>query len=405
MKDQALAKFMEKELKRQELTVNLIPSENYISREMLAVIGSVLTNKYSEGYAGKRYYPGNAVYDAMEKLAENRVIKLFGLGDDWGANIQPHSGSPANLAIYLALMEPGETLMGMALAAGGHLTHGARVSTSGRLFRAVPYGVDGETGLIDYDEVERLAVRHQPKVIVSGATAYPRVIDFARFGAIAKKVGAYHVADISHIAGLVAAGLHPTPFLYADVVMATTHKTLRGPRGAIIFSRVDLSDRINRVVFPGLQGGPHNNITAAIALMGFEALAPDFKRYQKQIVKNAAALADALKLLNFKLLTGGTDNHLMLIDCASVKLDGMKAQDMLEAAGITANRNMIPGDQSPFHPSGLRLGTPAVTTRGMKEKEMVRIAEWIGRLLIKKESDIKIKKEVETLCRQFPLYV
>lgn len=403
MKDQALAKLIEKEQKRQELSINLIPSENYVSRDMLSVIGSALTNKYSEGYIGKRYYPGNAVYDAIERLAEDRLKKLFRLGDDWRVNVQPLSGSPANLAIYLALMEPGETLMGMALASGGHLTHGARISVSGRLFHAVHYGVLGDTGLIDYDEVERLAVRHQPKAIVSGATAYPRLIDFARFGAIAKKVGAYHVADISHIAGLVVAGAHPAPFPHADAVMATTHKTLRGPRGAIIFSRAELADRINRVVFPGLQGGPHNNIIAAIALMGLEASTPAFRRYQKQIVKNAAVLANALTLLSFKFITGGTDNHLMLIDCASVKLDGMKAQDMLEAAGITANRNMIPGDQSPFHPSGLRLGTPAVTTRGMKEKEMARIAEWIGRALIKKESPAKIKKEVEMLCRQFPI--
>lgn len=403
MKDRKLFELMEKERTRQEMFINLIPSENYVSRDMLSVIGSALTNKYSEGYVKKRYYPGNAIYDAIEQLAQNRLIKLFRLKNSWRVNVQPLSGSPANLAIYLALMDPGETLMGMALAAGGHLTHGARVTTSGRLFHSVQYGVNGETGLIDYEEVERLALLHQPKVIVSGATAYSRVIDFTRFGAIAKKIGAYHVADISHIAGLVAAGLHPSPFSHADAVMATTHKTLRGPRGAVIFSRTELADRINRVVFPGLQGGPHNNIIAAIALMGFEACTPMFKNYQKQTVKNAAALANTLTLLNFKLITGGTDNHLMLIDCATVKLDGMKAQDMLEAAGITANRNMIPGDQSPFHPSGLRLGTPAVTTRGMKEKEMARIAEWIGRVLIKKESPAKIKKEVEALCRQFPI--
>lgn len=404
MKDSILEKLLQKELARQEGTINLIPSENYVSRDMLAVIGSVLTNKYSEGYIGKRYYPGNALYDALEKLAQDRIIKLFRLGSEWRVNVQPYSGSPANVAVYLALMQPGETLMGMALMAGGHLTHGHRVNVSGRLFHSVHYGIDSETGLIDYDEVLRLALQHQPKVIVSGATAYPRTIDFKQFGVIAKKCGAYHVADISHIAGFIAAGIHPSPFPHADAVVSTTHKTMRGPRGAFIACRKDLGDRIDRVVFPGLQGGPHNNIIAAIALMGFEALQPSFKKYQHQIAANAQAFAKTLHHLNFKLITGGTDNHLMLIDCAPLGIDGMKAQDALEACGITANRNALPGDASPFYPSGLRLGTPAVTTRGMKEKEMIQIVEWIERALITKEKPVGIKKEVEELCRKYPVY-
>lgn len=404
MKDSILEKLLTKELARQESAINLIPSENYVSRDMLSVIGSAFTNKYSEGYAGKRYYPGTRLYDAIEQLAQDRIKKLFRLGDEWRVNVQPYSGSPANLAVYLALMQPGETMMGMALMAGGHLTHGHRVNVSGRLFHSVQYGVDSETGRIDYDEVLRLALQHQPKIIVSGATAYPRAIDFKQFGVIAKKSGAYHVADISHIAGLVAAGIHPAPFPYADVVVATTHKTLRGPRGAFIACRADAADRVDRVVFPGMQGGPHNNIIAAMALMGYEALQPSFKKYQKQVVANAHALAEALTKASFTLLTGGTDTHLMLIDCAPLKLTGTMAQDTLEACGITANRNSLPGDTTPFSPSGLRLGTPAVTTRGMKEKEMIQIAEWIAVALIKKENPARIIKEVEALCRKYPVY-
>lgn len=404
MHDQILEKLLEKELTRQEGVINLIPSENYVSRDMLAVIGSPLTNKYAEGYIGKRYYPGTLWYDALEKLAQDRIIKLFRLGSDWHINVQPYSGSPAALAVYLALMQPGETLMGMALIAGGHLTHGHRVNVSGRLFRSVQYGVDSETSRIDYDEISRLSLHHQPKVIVSGATAYPRTIDFKQFGVIAKKCGAYHMADISHIAGLIATGIHPSPFPHADVVISTTHKILRGPRGAFIACRKDLADRIDRVVFPGLQGGPHNNITAAIALMGFEALQPSFKKYQKQIMANVQTLAVSLAEAGFTLITGGTDTHLMLIDCAPLKIDGMQAQGMLEACGITANRNALVHDASLFYPSGLRLGTPAVTTRGMKEPEMKMIAAWITRALITKEKPSGIKKEVEALCLKYPVY-
>lgn len=413
MKDKILEKLIKAEEKRQQKTINLIPSENYVSPDTLSVLGSVLTNKYSEGYPGKRYYPGNKIYDEIELLAIKRLKQLFKLGSDWHVNVQPYSGSPANLAIYYSLLQPGETIMGMALAAGGHLTHGHKVNFSGRIYKSVQYGVDLETGLINYDEVENLALAHQPKLIISGATAYPRTIDFARFGKIAKKVGAFHAADISHIAGLVAAGEHPSPFEFSDVVMTTTHKTLRGPRGAVIFCLKDLADRIDRAIFPGLQGGPHNQVTAAKALMAFEASKPVFKNYQKQIVKNAKKLAEELMKRGFKLITGGTDNHLILLDCKSAELDGMnpahnlmcgmKAQNLLEEVGITANRNSIPGDTSPFYPTGLRLGTPAVTTRGMKEKEMEKIAEWFERVLIKKEKSAKVKKEVEGLCPKFPL--
>ena len=394
---------MKTELMRQKAHINLIPSENYVSDEMLSVVGSVLTNKYSEGYIGKRYYPGNAVYDGIEKLAQDRIRKLFKLGKDWHINVQPHSGSSANMAVYLALMQPTETFVAMGLAAGGHLSHGHRVSSTGRLFRAAHYGLD-VSGVLDYDEAARLVELHKAKVVVSGATSYPRTIDFSRFGEIAKRTGAYHVADISHIAGLVAAGLHPSPFAHADVVTSTTHKTLRGPRGAFIACRSDFADRIDRVVFPGMQGGPHNHVTAGIARMGFEALEPSFKKYQAQIVKNAQALAKALILQGFTLVSGGTDNHLMLIDCKNTGMTGMEAQDALEAAGITANRNSIAGDSSPFYPTGLRLGTPAVTTRGMKERDMAQIAAWIGRLLIKKEKPVKVAKEIAAHAAKFPLY-
>lgn len=403
-KDAVLEKLMRTELHRQESSINLIPSENYVSREMLSVIGSALTNKYSEGYAGKRYYPGNAAYDAIEILAQERVKKMFRLGRGWHVNVQPHSGSSANMAAYLALMQPHETFVGMALASGGHLTHGHRVSSTGRLFHAVQYGLD-ENGVIDYEGAERLVETHKAKLVVSGATSYPRTIDFSRFGKIAKKTGAYHMADISHIAGLVAAGLHPSPFPHADIVTSTTHKTLRGPRGAFIACRRDFADRIDRVIFPGMQGGPHNQVTAGIARMGFEGLLPSFKKYQTQIVKNAQALAQALTKEGLVLVSGGTDNHLMLIDCKGTGMTGMEAQDALEAAGITANRNSIVGDASPFYPTGIRLGTPAVTTRGMKEREMTVIASWIARVILVKENPAKMRKEVAALCATFPLYL
>lgn len=403
MKDTTLEKLVAAEAKRQEGTINLIASENYASLEILALCGSVLANKYSEGYPGKRYYPGNALYDSIETLAKDRVKKVFRLGADWHVNVQPYSGSGANLAAYLALMQPGETFLGMALAPGGHLSHGHRVAAPGRLFHSVQYGV-GSDGLLDYVEIERAAIHHQAKVIVSGTTSYPRAIDFSQFGHIAKKAGAYHVADISHIAGLVLAGLHPSPFPHADVVTTTTHKTLRGPRAAIIMCRKDFADRIDRTVFPGLQGGPHNQSTAGIARMAFEALRPDFKKYQKTVVENARVLAEALMARGFRLVTDGTDTHLLVIDCAPLDILGLDAEALLESAGITANRNAIPGDASPFYPSGVRVGTPAVTTRGMKSKEMVMIADWFTRLLIKKEKPASIRKEVAALAAKFPIY-
>ncbi len=401
MKDKVVAKLVDLEVKRQSETIDLIASENYASADVLSLAGSPLANKYSEGYPGKRYYPGNMLYDKIESLAQERALKVFKLKpSEWSVNVQPYSGSPANFAIYGALMNPGETLLGMKLASGGHLTHGHKVSFTGRFFNSVQYDVDSETGLIDYEMVKRLAEQHRPRIIVSGATAYPRVIDFQKFGGIAQRAGAYHVADISHIAGLVAAGAHPSPFPHADVVMTTTHKTLRGPRGAVIFSRKEFSERIDKAVFPGAQGGPHNNITAAKAAAFFEALQPSFKKYQQQIIKNAKALAVALKAKGFDLVTDGTDNHLLLLDLRQNGLDGKTAEQLLEKSGITANRNSIPGDDKPMNPSGLRIGTPAVTSRGMKEKEMEMIAALITRALLNKEN---VAKKSAALAKRFPL--
>ncbi len=409
-KDIQLEKLIKEEVRRQSGTINLIASENYVSPEILAILGSPLTNKYSEGYPGKRYYPGNRFYDEIESLAQARALKLFGLKPaEWRANVQPYSGSPANLAVYSALLQSGETILSLKLDAGGHLSHGHKVSAPGKFFKVVHYGV-GDDGLIDYEQLAVLAKESNAKIIVSGFTAYPRKVDFAKIGKIAASVGAYHLADISHIAGLVAAGLHPDPFPHSDVVMTTTHKTLRGPRGAVIYSKklkvkneklnVLISDAVDKAVFPGLQGGPHNNVIAAKALMFFEDATPAFKKYQQQIVKNAATLAEALVERGFKLLTGGTDTHLMLIDLKETGLSGMEAEKILEKNSITANRNSLPGDPSPFNPTGIRLGTPAVATRGMKEKEMEKIAELIHRALIKKES---VTKEVAALCKKFPL--
>jgi len=401
MQDKQLQNLVKQELKRQHLSLDLIASENYASPQILKILGSPLVNKYSEGYPGRRYYPGNKFYDLIEKLAQDRARQVFNLSfQDWDVNVQPYSGSPANLAIYFALMNPGDVLMGMNLMSGGHLTHGHKVNFSGKIYRSVQYGVNKQTGLIDYAEAAKLAKKYKPKIIVSGLTAYPRKINFKKFGQIAKSAGAYHLADISHIAGLVAADLHQSPFRYSDIVMTTTHKTLRGPRGAIIFTRKKLSEKIDRAVFPGMQGGPHNNVVAAKAVMFFEALKPGFKQYQRQVVKNAAVLADNLKNLGFRLVTNGTDNHIILVDLKNFLLDGLAAEKILEKNNITANRNAIPGDQSPFKPSGIRIGTPAVTTRGMCEREMSEIAEFIYLVLIKKRD---VKKEVEKLCRRFPL--
>lgn len=409
--DKLLENLINSEIKRQQEVLSLIPSENYVSPEILSVVGSPLMNKYSEGYPGRRYYPGNEYYDQIELLAQERALQVFRLkANDWSVNVQPYSGSPANAAIYTALMNFKDTLMGMKLAAGGHLTHGHFVSFSGKAYRAIQYGVNEKTGLIEYDRLVALAKQHKPKVIVSGTTAYPRELDFKKFGDIAKSVGAYHVADVSHIAGLIASGFHLSPFPYADAVMMTTHKTLRGPRGAVIFTNrkstvakklgIDLPEAINKAVFPGLQGGPHNNITAAKALMFFEALQPEFKRYQQQIIKNSKALSKALIKLKFNLVTNGTDNHLLLVDLRNTDLDGMAAEKLLEQSSVLANRNSIPGDTKPFKPSGLRLGTPAATTRGMKEPEMELIAKYIYECLVKKKN---MAGSFRALCKRFPL--
>lgn len=384
--------------------LDLIPSENYMSLGVRKALSSVLANKYSEGYPGKRYYPGNTLVDQVERYTQEQALKLFGLlGKDWGVNVQAYSGSPANLAIYLGLIEPGGRLMGLALTSGGHLTHGHKVSASGKLFTVQQYGVNPKTQRIDYEDLRAQARAFKPQVIVCGLTAYPRIIDFKKFGAIAKDVGAYLVADISHIAGLVAAGLHPSPFPHADAVMTTTHKTLRGPRGALIFSRQRYMEAINKAVFPTLQGGPHNNQTFAIAVALDEALKSSFQAYQKQIIKNACALADALQKNGFVLYTGGTDNHLLLIDCKNLAHAAKEGEGLLERAGILANRNALPGDASPFYPSGIRLGTPAITTRGAKEKHMKYIADFFKRVLIDAEHPGKVRKDVRVFLKPFPL--
>lgn len=399
-----LKKLIKKEIERQKETINLIPSENYVSKDILYALGSPLTNKYSEGYPGKRYYPGNKIYDEIEEYVKNLALRAFNLSErEWSVNVQPYSGSPANIAVYLALMKPKEKLLGFSLTSGGHLTHGHYVNYSGKLFKVKQYSVNPKTGLLDYEEIYKLAKKFKPKVIVSGITAYPRIIDFKKFGEIAKEVGAFHLADISHIAGLVLAKLHPSPFPYADVVTTTTHKTLRGPRGAIIFMRKELEETINKSVFPGLQGGPHNNVIAAMGIMFEEAMKKNFINYQKQIISNSKKLAEELIKAGFNLWTNGTDNHLMVIDLKPLNLLGKTAEELLEQANILANRNSLPNDQSPFNPSGLRLGTPAVTTRGMKEREMIKIAEFIKRILINRENPFKIKKEVVDFLKNFPL--
>jgi glycine hydroxymethyltransferase len=400
--DRKLWQIIEREIKRQEETLELIPSENFVDLETLFIVGSPLMNKYAEGYPGKRYYPGNKFIDEIENLAKERALKAFKLNpNEWSVNVQLYSGSPANLAVYLGLIDPGETIMGLNLFHGGHLTHGHKASYTGKLFNSIQYGIKDKG--IDFEELEKLALEHKPKIIISGTTAYPRILDFKKFYEISKKVGAYHVADISHIVGLVIASLHPKPFPYADIVTMTTHKTLRGPRGAVIFMKKELEEKINKSVFPGLQGGPHMHTIAGIAYAFGKALKKDFYNYQKQIVKNSKKLAEELMKIGFQLYTDGTDNHLMIIDLKPLNLDGKTAEALLERANIIANRNSLPSDTSPFNPSGIRLGTPAITSRGMKEKEMIKIAEFFERILIKKERPEKIKKEVIALTKKFPL--
>ncbi|MCL4405385.1 MAG: serine hydroxymethyltransferase [Patescibacteria group bacterium] len=391
----------ELETRRQEDTIDLIASENIASPAVRKALASVFVNKYSEGYPGRRYYPGNVYVDKLEKLTQDRAIKLFRLNPkNWHVNVQPYSGSPANLAVYTALLNPGDTLLGLGLSSGGHLTHGHSVSASGMFWKAEHYTIDPKTERINYDALEKIAVEKKPKIIISGFTAYPRKIDFKRIGVIAKRIGAYHLADISHIAGLVATGEHPSPFPYADVVMTTTHKTLRGPRGAVLFCRYNLGDKIDQAVFPGLQGGPHDNAIAAKAVAFFEDSQPEFKKYIKQVVSNAKALATALQADGLRLVSGGTDTHLILADVTGLGLDGLTAEKRLEGLGIIANRNTIPKDKSAFRPSGLRIGTPTVTARGMREKDMAILAG----LVVNGLRGVKgVDKEVSKLCRKFPV--
>lgn len=403
--DPELAKVLDDERKRQSDKIELIASENFVSPCVLEAQGSLLTNKYAEGYPGKRYYGGCEHVDVAENLARDRAKKLFKADH---ANVQPHSGANANEAVYLAVLKPGDTVLGMSLAHGGHLTHGSPVNISGLYFNFVHYGVDKETEQINYDEVERLAVENKPKLIVAGASAYPRIFDFARFKEIADKVGALLMVDMAHIAGLVAAGVHPSPVPYADFVTTTTHKTLRGPRGGMILCKEEHAKAIDKAVFPGLQGGPLMHVIAAKAVAFKEALEPSFVEYQKQVVKNAAALAEGLMKHGVRVVSGGTDNHVMLVDVSSLGLTGKEAEHRLDDLGITCNKNGIPFDtQSPFITSGIRLGSAAATTRGFKEEHMTKIAEIIYRALNDKhfENDKEgIAKDVQALCKEVPFY-
>jgi glycine hydroxymethyltransferase len=403
--DPEIAATIQKETARQEYSLEFIASENFVSEAVLEAQGSVLTNKYAEGYPGKRYYGGCEFVDVAEQLAIDRAKELFGADH---ANVQPHSGSQANMAVYFAACQPGDTVLGMNLAHGGHLTHGSPVNFSGKLYNIVPYGVKPDSGRIDYEEVERLAQEHQPKLIVVGASAYPRELDFPAFRKIADKVGAAVMVDMAHIAGLVAAGVHPNPVPYAEFVTTTTHKTLRGPRGGMILCREEFAKKVNSNIFPGIQGGPLMHVIAAKAVAFKEALAPDFKTYAAQVVKNAQALAAGLNSHGFKLVSGGTDNHLMLVDLSGSELTGKVAEETLEKAGITVNKNAVPFDtRSPFVTSGFRIGTPATTTRGLKEAEMGQVAGWIARALaaVGNEAQLAvIRQEVKELCSKFPLY-
>ena len=404
--DTEIQEAINKELSRQRDKLEMIASENIVSKAVMQAQGSVLTNKYAEGYPGKRYYGGCEYVDVVEQLAIDRAKKLFGAEY---ANVQPHSGAQANTAVYFALLQPGDTILGMNLTDGGHLTHGSPVNISGKYFKIIPYGVDKETERIDYDELERLAKEHQPKLIVGGASAYSRVIDFERMAQIAKSVGAYLMIDMAHIAGLVAAGLHPSPVPYADVVTTTTHKTLRGPRGGLILCRdAEFGKQFNKAIFPGFHGGPLMHVIAAKAVAFKEALSDEFKVYQQQVLDNAKALADELVKKGFRIVSGGTDNHLMLVDLRSKNITGKEAQFLLDEIGITANRNTIPFEPlSPFVTSGIRLGTPALTTRGLKEDDIREVADIIADVIENREDGAVIetaKAKVQAICKKFPLY-
>ena len=406
-RDQELFSILDREFERQSTTVQLIDSENFTSRAVLAATGSALTNKYSEGYPGKRYYGGNHIVDEAEDLARRRAMDLFGAEH---ANVQPHAGANANMAVYLAVLEPGDTVLGMRLDQGGHLTHGSPVNASGRLYRFVSYGVTESDERLDYDQIRDLARTERPRLIVAGATAYPRIIDPEPFRRIAQEVGALFMFDAAHVAGLIAGGVHPNPVPQADIVTFTTHKTLRGPRGGCILSTAEHAKAIDKAIFPGLQGGPLEHVIAAKAVAFRAAAQPEFKEYAAQIVHNASALAEALAGEGFRIVSGGTDNHLMLVDLRSFdeELTGKEAQETLDRAGITLNKNQIPGDpRSPFVTSGLRVGTAAVTTTGMKEPEMAQIAAFLGRALRSRSRQAEldaVRDEVAVLCSKFPPY-
>lgn len=402
--DPQIYELIRQEAARQSGSIRLIPSENYVSKAVMLASGSCLTNKYAEGYPGSRYYEGQQVTDLIERTAQERARKLFKADH---ANVQPYSGSVANLAAYAALIDSGDTIMGMSLSHGGHLTHGWKVSLTSKFYNSVPYPVNPDTGMLDFDQIEELAKKHRPKIIISGATAYPREIDFEIFGQIAKKVGAYMVSDIAHIAGLVVAGIHKSPVPYADVVSTTTHKTLRGPRGGMLLCKEEHAKKVDKAVFPGLQGGPHMHTMTAIAVAMAEADTPEFVAYAKQIVENAKALAEKLLEYGFNLVSGGTDNHLILIDLRSKNIPGRKLAKALDRARIVTNYNTIPGDPAPpMNPNGLRIGTPAVTTRGFKQEQAKQIADFINTVAenIDNESVIEqVGKEVLLLCSQFPV--
>ena len=401
--DPQVAEAIELELNRQRTHIELIASENFVSPAVMAAMGTCLTNKYAEGYPGKRYYGGCEFVDIVEELARKRACELFGADH---ANVQPHSGAQANTAVYFAMLKPGDTVMGMSLSNGGHLTHGSPVNLSGSYFNFVPYGVSPETEMIDYDEVRRLAKENHPKLIVAGASAYPRIIDFKKLREIADEVGAMLMVDMAHIAGLVAAGEHPSPVPYADFVTTTTHKTLRGPRGGMILCREEYAKAIDKAIFPGTQGGPLEHVIAAKAVSFREALTDEFKAYQHQIVLNAKALENAFREEGVRMVSGGTDNHLLLLDFTGTEMTGKQMEALLEASNITVNKNTVPNEtRSPFVTSGIRVGTPAATTRGLKEPEMKKVAGWIARILREGEAAVpEVKEQVEDLMAGYPLY-
>ena len=401
--DPEIAQAIELELNRQRTHIELIASENFVSPAVLAAMGTCLTNKYAEGYPGKRYYGGCQFVDVAENLARDRACRLFGAEH---ANVQPHSGAQANMAVYFAMAKPGDTIMGMSLSHGGHLTHGSPVNMSGAYFNFVPYGVNPETEVIDYEEVRRIALECRPKILVAGASAYPRTIDFPKLREIADEVGALLMVDMAHIAGLVAAGEHPSPVPYADFVTTTTHKTLRGPRGGMILCREQYAKAIDKAIFPGTQGGPLEHVIAAKAVCFGEALQPEFKAYQHQIILNAKAMEETFRKEGVRMVSGGTDNHLILLDFTGTEMTGKLMETLLEEANITTNKNTVPNEtRSPFVTSGLRVGTPAATTRGLKEKEMAQVAGWIAKILREGEAAVpEVRSQVETLMKNYPLY-